>query len=561
MNPLIKKKIQKAYTLLNQQDFSGAINQLKAVLKKHKLNPDAWFLLGTVYGQTGHTTQAIECLEKVVSINPDHSDGLSNLAVAYMELGNIAKAKEFSTKVLQNNNKDVAALYNLGCIYQSENNNVEAIHYFEQANIQEPDSFDILNNLGIAYKNNGNYNKATEVFELALQHSPGSAILNSNLCATYRQTGDFTAARKYCEKALSLQPDYHDALINQGNIHKDHCELDKAIQFYKKALVHKPNSVDAKWGINLAYLLAGNYADGWDDFDSRLSRTGEQHTQFPTWDGQRLEGTLLIQSEQGLGDQIMFASCIPDVLCIIEHCIIDCNPRLVELFSRSFPECTIVASNTQQDISIDSLPQMPDAHIMMGSLPVHFRKTIDAFPDRQAFLLANKQKQSAWKQKLATLGSRLKIGISWEGGTTQTRGFMRSIALEQWLPILRCDNADFISLQYTNCENELKDIKTQYGIDIHHWQEAIDDYSETAALVAELDLVISIDTAIVHLAGSLGTPTWVLVPSAPEWRYGCSGTNMPWYPSVKLYRQKHALVWDDVIKQVNNNLQSFTTRD
>jgi len=163
-----------------------------------------------------------------------------------------------------------------------------------------------------------------------------------------------------------------------------------------------------------------------------------------------------------------------------------------------------------------------------------------------------------WKAKLAALPGRRKIGISWRGGLASTRRSLRSIPLARLSPILSVPGIDFVSLQYSDPDREVEALRTSGGPEVHVWQDAIDDYDETAALVASLDLVVSVQTAIVHLAGALGVPVWALIPAAPEWRYGGAGASMPWYPSVRLIRQPAPGSWGGVIEAVRHELQEWS---
>jgi hypothetical protein len=161
-----------------------------------------------------------------------------------------------------------------------------------------------------------------------------------------------------------------------------------------------------------------------------------------------------------------------------------------------------------------------------------------------------------WRDRIASLPGKMKVGISWRGGAKSTRGGLRSVPLHQWLPILQLPNIAFVSLQYTECAQELAQLR-QLGVQIEHWQDAIDDYAETAALVSALDLVVSVQTAVVHLAGALGTPVWALISAVPEWRYGGHGETMPWYPSARLVRQIHPGEWAPVIRRVQTELSAW----
>jgi hypothetical protein len=194
--------------------------------------------------------------------------------------------------------------------------------------------------------------------------------------------------------------------------------------------------------------------------------------------------------------------------------------------------------------------------VPIASLGQFFRKRFADFPQHTGYLRADPRKVAAWRERLAAMGGKRKVGISWRGGFVGTRRHLRSIDLEGWLPILKTPGVEFVSLQYTDCAAELSALREQHGVVVHHWQEAIDDYDETAALVCALDRVVSVCTALIHLTGALGREAWILVPALPESRYMRHGDRMPWYPSVRLFRQARIGSWRDVIESVAAQLRN-----
>ncbi|MEO8442715.1 MAG: hypothetical protein ABI547_09525, partial [Betaproteobacteria bacterium] len=281
--------------------------------------------------------------------------------------------------------------------------------------------------------------------------------------------------------------------------------------------------------------------------------------EFARWDGGEAAGkTLLVYAEQGLGDEIMFASCIPDVVAAGTHAVIECSPKLEGLFRRSFPHTTVYATPPDRALP-PGLQNAPiDMQIPIGSLPLHFRRTRADFPRHSGYLHAEPARIAAWRERLAALGPGLKIGISWQGGTHKSRLPVRSLPLAQWLPILQARNAHFVDLQYIDFSAERAALRASTGVEVHSWEQVRADYEETAALVSALDLVISVCTAVIHLGGALGRPVWVMAPFIPEWRYGISGEEMPWYPSVRVHRQPAYGDWDAVVDNVARSLRALT---
>ena len=227
---------------------------------------------------------------------------------------------------------------------------------------------------------------------------------------------------------------------------------------------------------------------------------------YPQWDGGGLAGcSVLVYAEQGLGDEIMFASCVPDIIAASKHCVIECSPKLESIFRRSFPAATVYAMTPSRNLPASVQEKSIGLQTAMGSLPRFLRRNYAEFPQHHGYLQADRERVLFWRDRLSRLGPGLKVGISWQGGTLKTRRQVRSLPLPQWLPILRTPAIRFVNLQYTDCSTDLAELEAAAGISISDWQEVRDDYEHAAALVSALDLVISVCTAVIHLAGALGS--------------------------------------------------------
>src|SRR5262249_47720454 len=331
-----------------------------------------------------------------------------------------------------------------------------------------------------------------------------------------------------------------EALLHQGIAAQELMRLDEALAAYQRALEMKPAYVPARWRRSVVALLKGEFDNAWDDYELRHLSEDRPQRRFPQvrWGGESLAGkTLLVYAEQGLGDEIMFASCLPDALALAQHCVIDCHPKLEPIFRRSFPAATVHGGHQTEDASWLAHHPVPECQIPIGSLPRLLRTRLDNFPSHSGYLRSDPHRARAWRRQLDATGSQLKVGLSWRGGTQVSRGRLRSLTLEQLLPVLQVRGVQFVNLQYTDTARERSELEQRHGLRIMHWQEAIDDYDETAALIAALDLTLSVSTSVVDLVGALGRPAWVMTPFSPDWRYGHSGEGMVWYPSVRLFRQ------------------------
>lgn len=304
-------------------------------------------------------------------------------------------------------------------------------------------------------------------------------------------------------------------------------------------------------------LVQGDFSESvWASFRRRRNCEGFKPTEnqcaASPWNGEPLEGkTILAYGEQGLGDEILFASCYPDVIAQAGRCIIETEPRLEKLFRRSFPAAAVFGRQRETELA-ERYPAIA-YKVPCGDLPLYFRQSMEAFPKRDAYLYADDGAVERWRQVLGRLGAGLKLGISWRGGTDRTGQAHRSIDLEQWRAVFGIPGVHFVSLQYGECEAELA-CAGRLGVQLHHWPEAIVDYDETAALVCALDCVITVTTSLVHLAGALGQTVWILTNTAPRWCYMSKGTTMPWYPSARIFRQNRAGNWSEVMEQVADAL-------
>jgi tetratricopeptide (TPR) repeat protein len=374
--------------------------------------------------------------------------------------------------------------------------------------------------------------------------------------------GEFNAepALAAIERALALGLEDVETLAAYGVALHEVGRLEDALEAYEAARSLDPEHVGARFHRAITLLTLGRFAEGWPDYELRLLSEDRPRRAFPfpRWSGESLAGkTILVYGEQGLGDEILFASCFRELIAAASRCVIDCSPQLEAIFRRSFPAATVRGG--RQDEPIDwALSLGVDVQIPAGSLPLHLRAAGAAFPAHEGYLRADPARVAHWRERLQALRPGRVIGISWRGGTPRTRTERRSLSLADLAPLLRDPGSRFVSLQYgPDAATEVERFASQTAIRVHHWPEAIDDYGETAALATALDGIVSVCTAIVHLGGALGRPVWVAAPRVPEWRYGVSGDHMPWYPSVRLIRRRDAQSWSPVVDAIRGELRAF----
>ena len=375
-----------------------------------------------------------------------------------------------------------------------------------------------------------------------------------------REFGQFDEAERLLRQALEPDPAWTVALCNLGWILLEKGDHEQGLALLDAALLHDPDDHETRLVRSYMNLKRGDFKSGWRDYEARHLSSFAQRPpfDFPPWGGANGASTVLVYGEQGFGDQIMFASCFDEAIARAGRCIINCDRRLVALFQRSFPSALIeVSAPAGEPPAWNVRDHGVDCQIAMGSLPRLWRNRREDFPHHAGYLRAAPERVAYWRARLDALGPGPKIGLSWRGGVAATRRHLRSLALGEFMPLLRLP-ARFVSLQYGDCNVELNALYRDHGVILPHWQDAIDDYDETAALVCALDLVVSVCTAVIHLAGALGRPVWVLVPAVAEWRYLDRGEKLPWYPSALLFRQTEAGQWQDVISRVRVRVEQLS---
>lgn len=356
-------------------------------------------------------------------------------------------------------------------------------------------------------------------------------------------------------KSETLPKERCKIMTNLASLHINEGDPTPALEWCDKALALDPNNYQTKAQRGMACLELGLWREGWEGWMATYAngdRKKRSYIDVPDWDGSPGK-TVIVYGDQGIGDEIFNANCLPDIIRISKKVIFDCHPRLPALFQRSFPEIEVYG--TRKHISqVDWLDDCgADASICVADLPRFFRNTDAEWGDGRAYLKAAPFADGG--------GHRLRIGLSWTGGVKRTRTDLRSLPIDALVPILRSrPDAEWFSLQYTdNAAREVCELEEKTGIHIAHypgWVECF-DYDRTASFVSSLDLLITVTTTAHDLASALGVPNWVLVPSRPSWRFQLKGTTLPWYGSARLFRQHKDGEWSGVIEEIAEKLKHW----
>lgn len=412
--------------------------------------------------------------------------------------------------------------------------------------------------------NTGQTLKAEKKLKELLQVHPNSIILLNILGGVLTEQQKYLEAVDVCNKMISIQPGLAQAYYNCSVALQATGQRTEAMENLLIAIKLKPDYAQAHSDLSLILLLQGDFKDGWKHHEWRMMAEKAKDqipASFPVWRGEPLtDKVIFVRAEQGIGDEVMFASCFPDLVKKEPgQIIVECDSRLVPLFKRSFPEINVQGKREEKSLQWLSEFKNIDYQVAMGSLPLFFRSAIQCFPDNPKFLQASPELRDKWTQRFSEIGEGLKIGISWRGGSKDSMKASRSIEPHLWKPVLQTAGAHFINLQYGDCAEDIALFESQTGTKIHDWEDAdpLTDLDNFAAQISALDLVISIDNSTVHFSGSVGVPTWILTPAIPDWRWMLERKDSPWYQTVKLFRQGTDVNWPNVFSDIKGELCNF----
>lgn len=449
-----------------------------------------------------------------------------------------------------------------------------AEYIYNQYLNKNPGDPNVVHLLGSQFMLRGWNGLATMMFNAVVQAAPEFGPAWNHLGICLQREHRHEAANVAFEQAeIHLKGDEHwaDIPANRAGSYINVGQPEVALAHAERALAHEPTNAHARWHKALALLELQRWTPGWEYWEARKQtgantsykpRNYHGETETPEWDG-KSGNLVVIHGEQGLGDEIMFASCIPDAVRANPgiRFVLECNPRLADLFTIAFPTVQVVGTHKRDGREWLQPGELPDYKVALGTLPKFYRPDDKSFPG-VPFLVPHGQRVQEWRDKINALPKRPNIGIAWQGGAQSTRVDLRSIHLGALYPVLS-QNANFVSLQYTDlAQQECDEFEQTTGIKIHHWEKAAhgDNMADQAALISQLDAVVTVCQTCVHVAGGLGIPTMVLVPSGPSWRYGVTG-NMPWYQSVDLYRQAKGEPWERPIQQVAARVAGILMRE
>jgi len=432
-----------------------------------------------------------------------------------------------------------------------------ALQVLDRAKKVDPSEISVYYNETVSLCNLKRYEEARFAALTALKLQPFSATSLNNLGAVLQKLGDYTAAKSAFQASIEIEPKYLDPRINLAGLHSINHEYDESRLAYENIHTEFPslpeeilNLIKVKSAYE--YLRIGNFSKGWEYYELALnkeipfenSRNPKRSFIKPRWNGENLKGRkLLIWAEQGVGDEIAHGTCIPDLIKLECNIIIECDPRLVEAFRRSFPSCAVRASSYNRDIYLSAVYNDYDYQIPFGSLMRFFRNNLEDFKKSLPYIITDKDAAQKYEDRLNELSAKkFRIGISWRSGLLHAERNTAYTSIMDWAPIFSLPNIEFVNLQYGDCEHELTQAEQEFKIRIIRWDDLDlkNDIDITMSLISRLDCVITVANAVSSMAPAIGVPTLLLCGKMPWDHFGTNYS--PIFPLITPFSPKNTSI-------------------
>ncbi len=529
-----------------------------------KIDEKAFLSAAIQQHAAGNLSQAKDLYRAILTQNPRHAEAIFRLGTIALQVKQYDKAEEFISKAIKIGPAFAAMYINLGAALRNLKEYDDAIKAYKKALRFGTHDVDAHYNAGRALQDAERYEEAQERYQKALSLSDRDPDIWINLGVVKRQLKDDTAALQAFETAARLNPNLGAAYSNSAALLFDNGFVEIAMVLIDKAIEVEPENHKYRFELSNFLLLSGDLVRGWRDFDKRFEHfdnaKAHRRAEPPKYlENESLKGKkLLLWTEQGLGEEIISSSIIEDVIKEGASCTFECSNRLVSIMKRSFPDIEIIGWKEHANAVKASSPSF-DFQYPALSILSRFRPSLEEIPNQTSFLKDDKELTQSYRKRYEKLanGKRI-VGLSWRSKNSEF-GESKTLPLLSWEPILEAEDVFFVNLQYGDCTKELSDVKKALGVEIYQDPD-IDPYGDLDPVfsqIAAMDLVISTSNSNVHIAGSMGVPVWSILPKARGliWFWFLDKINSPWYPSVRLFRQKtiqsnNTEWWQDVLPEV-----------
>jgi tetratricopeptide (TPR) repeat protein len=518
----------------------------RQVLQVEPQHPEAIYHLGMIAYQIGKAKVAEQYLGQAATLQPANPTYHCHLGMAYRAQGRFADAIACYEKALDLKPDYAEAHNNLGNAYRGQGRLPESIACYEQAVRFQPEFAGTHNNLSVAYQAAGRYEEAVRCGQEALRLQPGFVVAYINLGAALDALGKPEEALESYRQAIALQPRFAEAYYNMAAVLQAMAKPEEALACFDKALLLQPNYAPAHLARASGRLLTGNFKEGWPEYEWRRRipqfAVPPLPTPQPAWDGSSLvDRRILVRAEQGTGDTMQFVRYAPLLKKLGGHVIVEAQTHLISLL-RTCPGIDHLVGRGEP------LPEF-DVHTWLLSLPGLLGTDLSNLPADVPYLWADSVLVDSWRKELSAFAG-YKVGILWQGNPGHRMDHLRSVPLTAFAPLAQVEGVHLFSLQKQYGTEQLAALGDRFRVTDLGGRFDASSFADAAAAIMNLDLVVTVDTAVAHLAGALGAPAWVLLPISPDWRWLLQREDSPWYPTMRLFRQDRPRDWPSVIQRV-----------
>ena len=506
--------------------------------------------LATVYKGLNKLVEAVEEYTICAELQPANEMAYYHRALVYELLEEWTNATDDYLKAISCKSDFIEAYTNLGGLFYQTNDYQESVNYYLKALEYAPENPELLHNAGLSYQSINELDNARDCYKKALKYKPDYADVYLNLGAVEQLDGNIETAINCYSNSIELAPDNPIAHNNRGAALQRLNRVEDAIKEFLMSIQLDPDYADGHFNLSLAYLLCGQYKQGWREYEWRLKRevSGVRPVTGERWDGCELNGKrILVYVEQGYGDTFQFIRFLPEVQARGGVVIFESQLGLGAILE----QCQGI--NELIDwLDVGDKQLQYDISIPLMSLPYVLDINLDNIPVDIPYIKSNQKGISEWQQKMDP--ASLNAGIVWAGRPTHQNDRNRSCSLGDFVSLFDIENVRFYSLQKGDAVDQLE----KSDFDIVNLDSEISSFSDTASIISALDLVITVDTSVAHLAGAMGKQVWVILPYAPDWRWLLERDDSPWYPQMRLFRQQQAGDWQSVFMKIRNALADLT---